>query len=491
MTGRRQRTTGTGPGYALSGRALVLLALVGLLITSLGCSLGGRLELLAQAVADGSDQTAVARGLVTYTPAPTFTPTPLPPPSPTPTATWIPWLTPTATDTPMPTPSPTATATFAPPPSATPRPTNTPVPARPPAAAAPSPATPTPVPAPTPAPSYDYQVNEVYIDYTTVPFLTGYIAIVNAQEIPIGGVKAVGVFEPGGQRHESPLSKWFFDVATAPGVVAKKGSVKFEPGGIQLGTWFIHLENEQGARLSEDVSINTDPSSPQWFYIKFKQGGSAVASAPTPSGSSSTVPTPTPIRSGSSTSGWSFVGVRTFYDPDWESLFVYGEAVNNTGSSQELFYITGTFYDDQGQVVADEYDADDYWPIEILPNGSQVPFEIALWDIESVADFDLKVISEPSSDTPRKDFQFSDINAEGDERDYCVVGVLRNSGGQLGDYLVVVAVLYDDQDKVINFDSSHDYAPEDVVGDQTLDFEVCVDPLGQEVDYYELRAWGQ
>ena len=53
---------------------------------------------------------------------------------------------------------------------------------------------------------------EVYKEGTTNHFLTGYVAIVNAQEIPIGGIKVVGVFEPGSQRHESPLSQWFFDL---------------------------------------------------------------------------------------------------------------------------------------------------------------------------------------------------------------------------------------------------------------------------------------
>jgi hypothetical protein len=468
---------------------LILLALVGLLVTSLGCSLGERLGPVVRAVAGGSRQTVVAQSLATYTPAPTFTPPPPSLPTPTPIATLIPWPTPTATQMPTPTPSPTLLPTFAPPPTATLWPTDTPLPARPPATVAPSPATPTP--APTPAPSYEYLVGEVYIDRTTVPFLTGYIAIVNAQEIPIGGVKAVGVFEPGGLRYESPLSKWFFDVATAPGAVAKTASVKFEPGGIQAGTWYIHLENEGGVRLSEDVGINTDPDNPEWFYVKFKQRGSAVASVPTRPSFSSPVPTATPIRSGSATSGWSFVGVQSSYDPDWESVFVYGEAINNTGSSQELFNITGTFYDAQRQVVAGQNDADGYWPIDIIPNGGQVPFEISLWDVESVADFDLTVISEASGDTPRQDFEFLNLDASGDARDYCVVGRLRNSGGQLGDYLTVVAVLYDEGDKVINFDSSYSYSPEDVVGDQTLDFEVCVDPLGQDVDYYELRAWGE
>ena len=495
MTERRQRSR--GQATVSSGRWWIVLAVVILMLASLGCSLGQRLELLARAEAPG-ETAALGLAQTTYTPAPTFTRTSLPPTSPTPTATWLPWPTPTATDTPIPTPTPTATATFAPPPSPTPQPTNAPFPARPtataaPVAVAPAAASPaTPIPAPTPTPGYDYLVGEVYLDHTTVPFLTGYIAIVNAQEIPIGGVKAVGVFEPGGQRHESPLSQWFFDVATAPGAVAKTGSVKFEPGGIQAGTWFIHLEDEGGTRLSEDVAINTDPEVPQWFYIKFKQPGSALASAPTPPTSSSAAGTAATGGSAATASGgWYIVGARSFYDPDWESVFVYGEAVNDTESSQRISNIVGTFYGAGGQVVADGDDIDSYWPGDVVPAGGQVPFEVALWDIQDLSDFELEVIAQASSETARQDFEFSNLDASGDSRDYCVTGTLQNPGGALEDYLVVVVVLYDDQDNVIYFDSYVDYSPQDVVGEQTLDFEVCVDPLGQEVADYDVRAWGQ
>ncbi len=136
---------------------------------------------------------------------------------------------------------------------------------------------------PTPAPEFAYQVVEIYSADTTNAFLTGYIMIVNADDIPIGGVKAVGDFDPGGAHHESSLSKWFFEGYSAPGPVLKTSSVKFEPpGSIQMGTWFIHLESEQGARLSEDVSIVTDPAKPAWFFIAFKQPGPRSTPTPTP-----------------------------------------------------------------------------------------------------------------------------------------------------------------------------------------------------------------
>jgi hypothetical protein len=491
-------------------RRWVILVVLVCLLSSLGCSLSpqrglarlkrlvGRLEPVV--LADRPRDPILA----THTPWPTFTPTALPSPTPEPTFTpsatpvpadtLVPSSTPLPTDIPLPAPTATPSPTSPPSPTATPWPLPTVAPARPPATA-------TPAPTPVPTPSYDYLVNEVYIDHTTVPFLTGYIAIVNAQEIPIGGVKAVGVFEPGGQRYESQLSPWFFDVATAPGAVAKIGSVKFEPGGIQPGTWTIHLENEQGDRLSEDLGINTDPEDPQWFYIKFKQPGPAraIASAPTATGPSTTAQsTPTTAQSTPTTAspavaasgGWSFLGVKSAYDPGREGFFVRGEALNDTGASQRLSKIIGTFYDAGGQMVAGGDEADSYWPIYLVPAGGRVPFEITLHNIQQVADFDLQAITQATNETMRQDFELLDLDSSSDGSDDCVIGKLRNLGDSLASYMVIAAVLYDVQGDVINFDTGTWY-PHQVVGDAPLDFEVCVDTLGQDVARYEARAWGQ
>ena len=337
---------------------------------------------------------------------------------------------------------------------------------------------------------------EVYKDYTSNPFLTVYVAIVNQQEIPVGGVKAVGTFEPGGLRHESPLSKWFFDARTAPGVVVKTASVKFEPGGIQAGTWFIHLENEQGVRLSEDVDIATDPNAPQWFYIKFKQpspGG--VASAPTPPmGVTYTVTPPlgvTPTTPPAATSGWSFVNMRMISDTGSGGVIIYGDMLNNTGSSQQLSYVTGTFYDNQGRSFAGTNYTYDYWPVEVVPPGSKVPFELSVFNVPNVANYTLSVISQPTGQTPRQNFDFSDLSNYDDAGYYCVTGKARNSGGALADYLVVAAVLFNAQNQVINFDSYEEPDPDQVSGSQAAEFEICIDPYEQSIARYEVRAWGQ
>ena len=54
-----------------------------------------------------------------------------------------------------------------------------------------------------------------------------------------------------------------------------------------------------------------------------------------------------------------------------------------------------------------------------------------------------------------------------------------------------VTVAYDGQDNVVNFNDDFELDLQGVVGDQTLDFELCIDPPNQDVARHELRAWGE
>jgi len=189
--------------------------------------------------------------------------------------------------------------------------------------------------------------------------------------------------------------------------------------------------------------------------------------------------------------GWSLASVRLSTDQE-EGLVLYGDLINNTGSPQALALITGTFYNDQGQVVAGEDSVHDYWPaVDAIPSGGRLPFELTVDGIQGDARFTLRVEAELSSESPRQDFEFADLKQWNEEGVYCVGGTLRNPGGELQVYLVVVVVLYDNQDRVVNFGDYNEPYPIDVVGGQLSNFEICVDPHGQGVARYELRAWGQ
>lgn len=219
-----------------------------------------------------------------------------------------------------------------------------------------------------------------------------------------------------------------------------------------------------------------------------------VADAPSQPANSLTVASVGPAGSkpgpARQTPGWSFAAIQTAFDQEEESVIMHGDMVNNTGMTQAIAYLTGTFFDNQGQMIAGEEDTDDYWPLQVVPPGGRVPFELTVYDIQSVADYNLAVVSQPSPETPRQDFEFLDLNSSTEAGNYCVTGKLRNPGGQLSDYLLVMAVIYDNQDTIINFDIYEENSPGDIVGEATLDFEICIDSFNQQVARHELRALG-
>ena len=238
------------------------------------------------------------------------------------------------------------------------------------------------------------------------------------------------------------------------------------------------------AILATSLPLPTHTPTSTEFVAEEPTGTPTATATEGPTPTVTPPPTATPLPE-----GWVFSGAQISSEPEEDGVLLYGEVINNTGSSQELFFISGVFYDAQGQPLPDTATID-YWPIEIVPPGGRVPFELTILEAQTIDTFDLTVEAAPSEDTPSQDFEFLAVNQTNEANNYCLSGQVRNLAGELDFYLTVVAVLYDVQDKVINFSDHYDYSPEQVIGDQTMDFALCVDPLGQDVARYELRAWG-
>lgn len=218
------------------------------------------------------------------------------------------------------------------------------------------------------------------------------------------------------------------------------------------------------------------------------------ASNPTPTKVSlpAPPPTPTPVPAPTTppqTPGWSFAATRLEPAED-DSLLLYGEMINDTGSAQELLFITGLFYNDQGQLVADDQSTYDYWPVDVVPPGGRVPFELAVNDIQSAANFELWAKSRTSSSTPRQDFELVEENEQVEESVYCLTGSLKNPGEALKNYLAVVVIVYDEAGNVLNFGDDYAADVESVSGDTPLEFEVCLNLPGQSVSSHQVLAWG-
>jgi hypothetical protein len=176
---------------------------------------------------------------------------------------------------------------------------------------------------------------------------------------------------------------------------------------------------------------------------------------------------------------------------DENALLIFGDLINNTGTSQQIDVVSGIFYDGQGQAIANDRNMQGNWPIDVVPPGGQVPFEVTVHGIEIAASFNLNVEAAPLRDAPRHDFEFLNLSQTGEEGNYCINGQVRNSGGRLENYLVIVAVLYDGEDKVIGYGEYAAPSPGEVADDAMLAFEICIDTLGLSVARYDVQAWGE
>lgn len=231
---------------------------------SLSCSLARPIierirssEALVRLGSDSSQAEATRRRQPT--PRPTFTPTPNYTATPTNTAT--PTITPIPTETPTPVATNTPVATDTPAPTDTPVPTNT---------SPPPPPTATFTPAPTPTPDFPFRLVEQgnrEFQKTNYHLITIYAAIVDPNNVPIGGLKLVGDHTPSGRHVESPQSDWRWSVANCLGCsYIKQGNLKFEPGPFEDGTWNIYVADSNGTQLSPKISLSYSSNSDQWVW---------------------------------------------------------------------------------------------------------------------------------------------------------------------------------------------------------------------------------
>jgi hypothetical protein len=208
-------------------------------------------------------------------------------------------------------------------------------------------------------------------------------------------------------------------------------------------------------------------------------GSAATATLPLPS------PTPAPAAS-----GWTFSGVTDLVSDPEGGLLLMGELVNGTGAPQQAIAISGAFYDVQGEVAVDTLDVVSYVPVDPVPADAHIPFELLVSGSQDIDRFDLRALSEPASDAPRQDFQFSGVEQWLDDATgYCIRGQVDNQGPPPQEYLIVLAIGYDDQGSVVNFGEYYvDVPPEG--GAQSSTFEMCLASLGRQISRHDLRAFG-
>lgn len=340
--------------------------------------------------------------------------------------------------------------------------------------------TPTPLPAlsPTLVPSSEQAiplaVEPIVVSPTSVPILTSTpassgptlmaLTVLNVRSGPGLDYPIIGQLAEGQSVQiigKNPENSWW-QISYPSG----SGSPAWVTADIQ----YAMVYNTEGVPVAQLPPVPTNQASPS----------AELPSSPTPT------PGPTAIAG---PGGWAFVGVRLSPNPDDGGMVLYGNAVNQTGTAQELLSVAGIFYDGQGQVIADASQTYAYWPSYVVPAGGSMPFELIVDEIANAARYDLSVEAEANSESPRQDFEFAQVNQWAEDDAYCLEGVVHNSGEPLDKYLVVAAVLYDSQNNLVNFSDNGDLGPE--AGSDNSPFEICVNLSNQPVARHELLAWGR
>jgi hypothetical protein len=252
------------------------------------------------------------------------------------------------------------------------------------------------------------------------------------------------------------------------------------------------LQSEGEAGLGEVAPPVVDPAvaQPEGEVAPPEAAPEAVPEAANPV--SIAPPPPSSTTATSETPGWSFTRAQLYPDSTNNTIVLYTEMVNETGTAQQVIFASGNFFDAQGQVIADASTIDAYWPVEIVPAGGRMPLELTVNGFQEAASYTLNVQAEPTELTPRQDFEFLEVTASNNGEVYCVTGQLRNLGEPLQEYLILLISLYNTQGNMISF--SHQFEPNfaAVQGDQTLPLEICIGAsnLSEVVDH-GLQAWGR
>lgn len=120
-----------------------------------------------------------------------------------------------------------------------------------------------------------------------------------------------------------------------------------------------------------------------------------VAPSPTspPTQPIADAPPTTPATPVAENRDWLFDNLTLVTEED--VLVISGEVINNTGVSQELDVMGGLFYDERGQVIADDRQMETHWSVDIVSPGGRAPFEVVVDGIQTAADFELSVEAQP------------------------------------------------------------------------------------------------
>ncbi len=184
-------------------------------------------------------------------------------------------------------------------------------------------------------------------------------------------------------------------------------------------------------------------------------------------------PTRTPLPTATATpadTSWSFANVRVDGDR------VYGMLTNTSGSTRDLWFIAAggsTHYNS--------------WPLDYVDAGESIPFVLSGQGDGA----NLGAMGSAAEGIHHREFEASDLASQTDGGSYCVTGSITGPVDELEQYLIIALVLYDGDDRVINFADYDALDSDELAGGEPVPLLLCADSQGKSVDHYDLKVWGR
>jgi hypothetical protein len=136
------------------------------------------------------------------------------------------------------------------------------------------------------------------------------------------------------------------------------------------------------------------------------------------------------------------------------TLHVVGEVVNNNSFDAEYVEITGTFFDQAGNVLASDFT---YSCLDTIPAGGDSPFHMLVLDSPpGIVRYTLQVQGEPAGEPPPLGLHISGVTTNVTSwGTFHVVGLVTNNSQETYQYVNICGALYDSAGSVIRSDSTY------------------------------------
>jgi LysM repeat protein len=247
---------------------------------------------------------------------------------------------------------------------------------------------------------------------------------------------------------------------------------------IAAGDTLLPIARQYGVTVEEIQEANgiTDPR-------RLRIGQEIVIPVRPGEGEPTPIPTPTPVAL--------MIQGLAFHHTPVSSLWGLGEVLNLSGRPAEEVEVQVTLHDEQGTLLAS---GSAFTELDILAAGGRAPFAILFPAAPtSFAQYQTRILSGvPSGHLgPRyPDLAIVDDRGEwSDDNNYRVRGEVHNIGPEDAEKVVVVIVLYDDEDRVVGARTVPIPAEVFLAG-AIAPFETTLTPLGPLARYdIQVQGW--